>query len=181
MLGVDTIIEELEEKEKNLDFILSESRKIVRACSNSIKSIHAGDKNGAENYLRAAEEGLKKVLPMKDTFHNQVNHILQEYIEAKTLFTVIYEDNLPDYTYFNRFGPIPFLLGYLDLIGELKREMYECLRMNKKQCAEKLFSYMQTIYDEFLPIRFSNSILPEFRRKQDIARIQIEQARGELL
>ena len=40
---------------------------------------------------------------------------------------------------------------------------------------------LRPIFDELLPLRFSNAILPEFRRKQDSARHQIEQARGELL
>jgi len=63
----------------------------------------------------------------------------------------------------------------------LKREMYESIRKNKKKDAEKYFALMEEIFDALLPLRFSNAILPEFRRKQDVARIQIEQARGELL
>ena len=59
--------------------------------------------------------------------------------------------------------------------------MYESLRHGKKKDAEGYFQMMEGIYDALLPLRFSNSVLPEFRRKQDVARIQIEQARGELL
>jgi len=59
--------------------------------------------------------------------------------------------------------------------------MYEALRKNNRKEAEEFFAMMEAIYDELLPLRFSNAILPDFRRKQDVARIQIEQARGELL
>jgi len=59
--------------------------------------------------------------------------------------------------------------------------MYESLRHGRKDDAQKFFEMMELIYDELLPLRFSNAVLPEFRRKQDVARIQIEQARGELL
>ena len=76
---------------------------------------------------------------------------------------------------------IPYLNGLLDAIGELKREMYESLRRGNKHEAEFYFRMMEEIYDELLPLRFSNSVLPEFRKKQDSARHQIEQARGELL
>jgi translin len=76
---------------------------------------------------------------------------------------------------------IPYLLGLLDSIGELKREMYESLRRGNKHEGGFYFKMMEEVYDELLPLRFSNSVLPDFRRKQDVARIQIEQARGELL
>ena len=59
--------------------------------------------------------------------------------------------------------------------------MYESLRSGKRKDAEKYFSMMEDIFDSLLPLRFSNAILPEFRHKQDVGRIQIEQARGELL
>ena len=82
-------------------------------------------------------------------------------------------------------GSIPFLmrgvLGLLDSVGELKREMYESIRKGKKKDAERYFALMEEIFDALLPLRFSNAVLPDFRRKQDVARIQIEQARGELL
>ncbi|MFH1521209.1 MAG: haloacid dehalogenase, partial [Candidatus Micrarchaeota archaeon] len=76
---------------------------------------------------------------------------------------------------------IPYLLGLLDAVGELKREMYECLRHGKKEEAVKYFELMEEIFNELLPLRFSNAVLPEFRRKQDSARHQVEQARGELI
>jgi len=69
----------------------------------------------------------------------------------------------------------------LDSMGELKREMYESIRKGRKKDAEEYFALMEEIFDALLPLRFSNAVLPDFRRKQDVARIQIEQARGELL
>jgi translin len=76
---------------------------------------------------------------------------------------------------------LAYLLGLLDAVGELKREMYECLRRKDKKGAELYFKLMEEIYDELLTLRFSNAVLPEFRHKQDAARHQIEQARGELI
>ena len=59
--------------------------------------------------------------------------------------------------------------------------MYENLRKGDKKEAERFFHSMEWIFHELLHLRFSNAVLPEFRKKQDIARIQIEQARGELI
>jgi translin len=75
----------------------------------------------------------------------------------------------------------PYLLGLCDLVGELRREMLEMLKKGKKKEAEKYFELMSGIYDELMPIRFSNSLLPNFRKKQDVARGQVEQARSELV
>ena len=47
--------------------------------------------------------------------------------------------------------------------------------------AERYFELASGIYEELLPIRFSNSLLPNFRKKQDVARSQVEQARSELV
>ena len=40
---------------------------------------------------------------------------------------------------------------------------------------------MSDIYDSTLHMRFANSILPDFRRKQDTASIQIEGVMNEIL
>lgn len=36
---------------------------------------------------------------------------------------------------------------------------------------------VESIYDELVPLKFSNALLPDFRRKQDVARIRIEAER----
>jgi predicted translin family RNA/ssDNA-binding protein len=59
--------------------------------------------------------------------------------------------------------------------------MYESLRRGNKHEGGFYFKMMEEIYDELLPLRFSNAVLPEFRKKQDNARRQIEEARGKLL
>lgn len=178
-LGIKRLEEIFSEKEKRLDMVLSESRKVVRCCSNAIKAMHAHDQS-ARKHLEEAEAGLKALAPHAGDFPAQVDHVYQEYAEARIVLCAIDEKRIPSY---GELGvpPVPYLTGLLDAVGELKREMYECLRKGKREDAELYFSLMEAVYDELLPLRFSNSILPEFRRKQDAARHQIEQARGELL
>jgi predicted translin family RNA/ssDNA-binding protein len=40
---------------------------------------------------------------------------------------------------------------------------------------------MVDIYDSTLHLRFANAVLPDFRRKQDSARIQVENTASEIL
>jgi translin len=179
-LGISKIMERLSEKEKGLDKVLSESRIVVRSCSNAIKAMHAHDLGEAGKHLSAAESGLSALSVHAGEFPSHLNHIYQEYAEARIVLCAIEEKRIPPQDEL-KVPDIPYLTGLLDAIGELKREMYESLRKGRKEDAERYFGMMEEIYDELLPLRFSNSVLPEFRKKQDSARHQIEQARGELL
>jgi translin len=177
---MDQIEKKLAEREKILDGLLGDNRMIVRSCSNAIKAMHARDIEGAKTYLEEARKGVEKVSVFQDEFPDQLNHILQEYTEAQIVKAALESKKVPSISEL-KVPPVPYLNGLLDAIGELKREMYESLRRGNKQEAQEYFKMMEEIFDELLPLRFSNAILPEFRRKQDSARHQIEQARGELL
>lgn len=179
-LGIDQIEANLSQREKKLDEVLSVNRKIVRSCSNSIKAIHSHDLTTAKKHLKEAEVGLKKIRKYQPDFPSQLNHVLQEYAEARIVLSAVESKKIPSHKQLD-VGDVSYLLGLLDATGELKREMYEALRHNKRKDAEYYFEMMEGIYDELLSLRFSNAVLPEFRRKQDVARIQIEHARGELL
>lgn len=179
-LGINAIEKKLSDKEKHFDKVLAENRKIVRSCSNAIKAIHAYDLKTAKKHLKDAEKGLKKISQYSEEFPSQLNHVYQEYAEAQIVLSAVELKKIPGYGAL-KVPEIPYLLGLLDAIGELKREMYESLRRGNQNEGGFYFKMMEEIYDELLPLRFSNAVLPEFRKKQDIARIQIEQARGELL
>ncbi len=179
-LGIQEIQKTLSEKEKNLDAVMMKSRLVVRMCSNAIKAMHSTDLEEAKKYLGEAETGVKELQPLGDRFPAQVNHVLQEYSEARIVLSAIEENKIPSHSELN-VPEVAYISGLLDAVGELKREMYECLRKGNKEDAEKYFSMMEGIFNELLPLRFSNSVLPEFRRKQDSARHQIEQARGVLI
>jgi translin len=179
-IGINKIAKMLSEKEKKLDIVLAENRGVVRACSNAIKAMHAYDLKTAKKHLKEADDALKALAPHAGDFPAQLNHVYQEYAEAQIVLSAIELKKIPGYAEL-KVPEIPYLLGLLDAVGELKREMYESLRRGNKHEAGFYFKMMEEIYDELLPLRFSNAVLPEFRKKQDSARHQIEQARGELL
>lgn len=179
-LALDDVEKTLIEKEKKLDSIVSEGRKTVRYCSLAIRSIHAGDLDQAKKHLAEAEKELSQLSPYRETFRSHLDHIYQEYAEARIVLSAVESQKIPSFKDLD-IPEEPYLTALFDAIGELKREMYESLRKGDKGQAEKYFAMMEGIYDALIPIRFSNAILHDFRRKQDAARHQIEQARGELL
>lgn len=179
-LEIESIEKELNRKEKILDTLLMENRTAVRFCANCIKSIHAKDMKGAKENLKKASQMLKKLKDYYSEFGNHVGHIFQEYVEAEVLLAVAEKKQIPSHKELDA-PVVPYLLGLLDCVGELKREMYEHLRKGNKKEAERYFHQMEWIFHGLMHLKYSNAVLPEFRRKQDVARIQIEQARGELI
>ncbi len=179
-IGIDKIEKKLSGMEKEMDAVLTGNRLTVRSCSNAIKALHAHDIAEAKKSLAEAEDGLGKIAKYHDHFPGQLDHVYQEYAEARIVMSAIELKKIPSIGEL-KVPEVPYLNGLLDAIGELKREMYESLRRGNRHEAGEYFKMMEEIYDELLPLRFSNAILPEFRRKQDVGRMQIEQARGELL
>ncbi|MDD5337307.1 MAG: hypothetical protein PHS02_02385 [Candidatus ainarchaeum sp.] len=180
MLDIKEIEKSLIKKEAVLDELIRKNREIVRITANSIKEMHAGNLEEAKKLLDAGEKEMKAISAEVSKYGMDSNHIMQEYAEARLLLFAIERKELPGSRELG-VAPEPYLTGLLDCMGELKRQMYESLRKGKRKDAEYYFELMEKIYDELLPLKFSSALLPDFRRKQDVARMQIEQARGELL
>jgi translin len=178
--SVGEICKELKKQEEAQDGLLRLSREIVRGCALAIKAVHAGEKKNAEKELAGVVKMVKKARGGDRDLEHVVMQAYQEFAEAEILMAVLEKRQLPTHSELG----IPFesyLLGLCDSIGELRREMLEQLKKGKKREAERYFGEMNAIYEAMLPIRFSNSLLPNFRRKQDVARMQVEHARSELL
>jgi translin len=175
---IEKIFRELEKAEKELDDILIASRESIRHCANAIKFIHLKELEKAKKEIKNAKEKIGKYKKTKK-FGYLLLQPYQEIAEATILLAAVENKPIP---YWKELE-MPFeayLLGLCDVIGELRREMLEMLKKGDKKSAERYYTLMNEIYTAMLPIRFSESILPNFRKKQDVARIQIEQARAEM-
>ena len=170
----------LKEQEKAQDALLPLSREIVRGCALAIKAVHANERKNAEKELANVRKLVKQAVKGSRGLERVVMQSYQEFAEAEILMAVLEKKELPTH---GELG-IPFeayLTGLCDAVGELRREMLEQLKKGKRKEAVRYFDSMNAIYEAMLPIRFSNSLLPNFRRKQDVARMQVEHARSELL
>ncbi len=172
-------IAHLEEKQRNYDNVLSLTRMIVRDCSNSITLLHKRDAKGAEALLAKIKSDLKRLGAMDRDFKNQSSQAYQEYAEAYCLHGIVRRGNIPR---MKELGMAPelYLLGLLDVVGELKREALEELRAGDYGRAEEYYRHMTSIFDSTRGLRFPDAVISGFRRKQDVARIQIEQTGSDL-
>jgi translin len=175
-MNIEEAEKEVLEREGKLDEYLREERGVVRLCARSIKEVHRGNLDEAEKLAGQAKEAMG-ALP---EIEGRGRHVEQEYAEAAALISVVEGGEIADYAKMG-VGAEGYILGLSDAIGELKRLVLESLRRGEEGKARQYFERMEGIYDGIGHLHFSSAALPEFRRKQDVARLQVEEARGKLI
>jgi len=70
-----------------------------------------------------------------------------------------------------------YLLGFLDSIGEIKRMIYDKVRLGNYKEAEILFIQMQEIFNAIYPFAVYDNFVSGIRKKLDVCRILIENTR----
>ncbi len=165
---------------KQKDRVIELSRDIVRLSGKIITQIHAEDLKNAKKSLVLLTSLNKKLNSIEKGFEYNSQQAHQEYVEAYSLYTMVTENRLPTLSEI-AVDEGSYLLGLLDSVGELKRQGFDSLRNGDTKKTERYYKLMLEIYDSTVPLRFANSILPDFRKKQDVARMQIERIGTELL
>jgi len=177
---IDKIEADLTTLQERRDEVMDLSREVIRLAGRAITKIHAGDKSETDKLLKELKSNVKKLRTMEHGFEYHSLQAHQEYVEAYALFIMVNESRIPTMKELEVDG-ISYLLGLLDSVGELKRHSFDYLRKNDRKGAERCYDLMLEIYDSTVPMRFANSVVPDFRKKQDVARMQIERLSGELL
>lgn len=106
-------------------------------------------------------------------YSNLLYSIAAEYVEASQFHSVVFEGvfRSPEELGVH---PIPYVLGLLDLIGELKRFSLELLRREEYG---KSFSYLEVaedIYEKLSELNITDAVVPGFRKKLDVYRRVID-------
>ena len=176
-------MERIDGRLKNLEARLEEaeklSRQLVRVCGILITNIHRKH-DGTKQELENAKALAEALMRIGEANENMKLNSLQEYAEAFIFYSVISESRVPDSAE-TGVGDRACLLGMMDAIGELKREVFESLSKNSVAEARNYANTMQDMYDACAGIRYQEHVLPGFRRKQDVARVLIESCKAELL
>ncbi|MEM3372591.1 MAG: hypothetical protein QXF76_00035 [Candidatus Anstonellales archaeon] len=73
-----------------------------------------------------------------------------------------------------------YFYGLCDFTGELKRHALNCLLINDSREAEEAINLMEEIYYQVSIFKFSESVVPDLRRKIDTLRINLDHAKSEL-
>ena len=177
---VKSISAYLTKKQKDFDTVMDSSRSIIREASHVITALHNNDAISAQKGIKLAQMHVTQLKKFDVQFEYYARQAYQEYAEARIFFEIKKSNKILSQKQLN-VGPEAYLLGLMDVMGELKREILEELREGNLKPAEMYYEKMKTIYDGTRSLRFAEAVLNGFRKKQDVARIQIESAGSEIL
>jgi translin len=175
----------LSEKDSIRDSIQENVRNIIRLSKTVIGLIHRGllekAKSEADRFSSFLET-LEKLRGLHEEFYfsNLIADAYQEYCEAKALLTYVCENRIPCWEEL-RSPPVPYLLGLLDMVGELRRLTLEYIRRGDVDTAERFLKTMDDICYESMKIDSPYALSVGLRRKLDVARRIAEATRGDLV
>ncbi|MEM3227633.1 MAG: hypothetical protein QXK65_01650 [Candidatus Micrarchaeaceae archaeon] len=174
------ISEYMKAKQKLFDRISDYSREIIRLSAQAITYLHNGKQEPSKKALEEAQKLLRSKEFEDERFSYYTLQAQQEYAEASIFYAIKNSGKLPGSSAVG-VSKEAYLLGLMDTVGELKREVLEELRRGNVDTAEYFFSAIRSIYDSTRSVRFAEAVLQGFRKKQDVARIQLENAGTEIL
>ena len=171
------ISKELEKTNSSREFLIKNNREVIINCSQAIIAINKNDLNSAKLKIKKAKMLLAKL--KQKTTGGLDRYLLtpeQELVEAIALLSIIEGKQIPTYKSIKVSGE-SYILGLLDCIGELKRQIIDQIRIGNSKNAENLFEVMENLYLMLYPFATYDKIVKESRRKLDVNRILVEETR----
>ena len=92
------------------------------------------------------------------------------------MLSIIEGKQIPSYKSIKVSGE-SYILGLLDCIGELKRQVIDQIRIGNSKNAERYFGIMEELYLILYPFATYDKIVKESRRKLDVNRMLVEDTR----
>ena len=176
--SLDKISKSLSDIQENREFLLRNSREIIILCSRSIISIHKGDLKTAKKNLSQADLLLKKY--RKKAISDLRRYLItseQEFVEAACFLAIVEGREIPSDKKLKVLEE-SYVLGLLDCVGELKRRIFDKIRIGDINDALKIFDIMENLYLHLYPFSMYDKVVKEARRKIDVDRILVEDVRG---
>ena len=178
--SLDKISTSLSSTQESREFLIKNTREVVILCSQSIIAVHKSDLKSAKAKAKKAKSLLNS--QKKKAAGELRRYIItpeQELVEAFSLIAVTEGKPIPSINSL-KVSPESYILGLLDCIGELKRLIYDRIRADKAEEAQRIFEIMGELYQYLYPFATFDKIVKEARRKLDVDRILVEDARAAL-
>lgn len=174
------ISSELDDVEHRRELLIKGTRGVIIKCSKSIMALHRGRLEDAAKLLEEAQAELSSLRSyVRDDLERYLINAEQELVEAYQLKCVYEKTSLAAKEDLN-VATSSYLLGLLDSIGEIKRMIYDNLRTERTSDALNLFALMEELYSSIYPFSVYDNIVPGIKRKLDVAKLLIENARSTL-
>lgn len=176
--SLSNISKELANLQDSREYLLKNTRDVLNLCSQSIISAHKGD-------LDVAKKKALKASKLLETYRKKANSELkrylvtpeQELVEASAFLAIVENKTIPSVASL-KVSNESYVLGLMDLIGELKRYVFDNIRIGKSKEASRVFEIMENLFLYLYPFALYDKILKEARKKLDVNRRLIEDARS---
>ena len=176
--SLNRIAKSLEGIQESREFLLKNTREIIILCSRSIIAVHNGDLKTGKNNLRQAGKLLRKY--RKKATGGLERYMVtpeQEFVEAACLVAIIENREIPSDIELSVM-PESYVLGLLDCVGELKRQIFDKIRIGKTDEATRIFEVMENLYLYLYTFSLYDKVVRDTRRKIDVNRILVDDARS---
>ncbi|MDG6994782.1 MAG: RNA-binding protein [Nitrososphaerota archaeon] len=158
--------------------LIKDSRDIISLSARTIVSVHTSNFIEAKKLKNEAKQRLEDLRKIAES--DLTRYLLtpeQEFVECSVMLAVATRKTLPSRRQLG-VTPSSYVLGMLDVIGELKRSVYDSIRKDEFDNAERMFSAMENLYLIVSPFAVYDHIAQGVKRKLDVARILIEDTRA---
>ncbi len=178
------IQQRLTEHDRTREDLLELTRKATRLAGWAIIQTHREQMSKAKATLKDTEETISKIRNLLDE-HSEFKQIgfvvvaFQEFAEAKILLSFVSRKKLPSQRDIG-VDWMPYLLGLLDSVGELRRMTMDQLKAGNLKEAQRTFESMESILEDLQSLD-RTSIIPTFRRKMDVAKRLVEATRADVI
>ena len=182
---IDKEINKLIREAEIRDELVKISRDIIKLSKEIIINVQLDNYENVVNIIDELKEKVKEFTNKAKEYMNLyysglVRDTLAEFVEAIQFYNLMKN---------GEYVPIEsmkveissYILGLLDVIGELRRSFLEALRKDDYKKAEKALTLMEDIYLSLCFHNIPDAILPGYRRKCDIARQIIERSKSDLI
>ncbi len=176
--SLNKIAKSLEKIQDSREFLLKNTREIIVLCSRSIIAVHKGDLKTGKNNLKQADKLLKKY--KKKATGGLGRYLItpeQEFVEAACLIAIVEKKEIPSDKKLSVM-PESYVLGLLDCVGELKRRVFDEIRIGDIDEATRVFEVMENLYLHLYTFSMYDKVVKEARRKIDVNRILVDDVRS---
>jgi translin len=176
--SLNKIAKDLAKVQDAREFLLKNTREIIILCSKSIIAVHKGDLVTGKNNLKEAEVLLKKY--KKKATGGLRRYLItpeQEFVEAACLIAIVEHEEIPTDKKLSVM-PESYVLGLLDCVGELKRQVFDKIRIDEIDEAVRIFEIMENLYLQLYTFSMYDKVVKEARRKIDVNRILVDDVRS---
>jgi predicted translin family RNA/ssDNA-binding protein len=164
---LESIKKDIEAVEAQRDTTIRASRDIIKLSKKTIYAVHRNDLKSAEKAVAEMKSEFKKlqasVKHPKLLSSGSFKVAVQEYVEALCFYELMKNNRIPTNTEL-KLDPEFYLMGLIDLTGELVRKAINSAIKDDYDTSVKLKGLVSDLYDELLLFDFAGG---ELRKKFD--------------